>query len=114
MKTKQKGAVAPKKLGREFWLELVEGTLRRPLDGEEHETIIGAYERDCASRILDPGIILGMSFPQIRDASGRGYLEVQATSMASDNYGCEVVDDAEVEWQPVITSCLIQDAKGGR
>ena len=54
-----------------------------------------------------------MSFPQIRDASGRGYLEVQATSMASDNYGYEVVDDAEVEWQPVITSCLIQDAKGG-
>ena len=113
MKTKQTGAVAPKKLGREFWLELLGSTLRRPLGGDEHETIIAAYERDCASRILDPGIILGMSFPQIRDASGTGYLEVQATSMASDNYGYEVVDDAEVEWQPVITSCLIQDAKGG-
>ena len=113
MKTKQKGAVAPKKLKKKKKLKIVEENMSSPLDGEEHETIIGAYERDCASRILDPGIILGMSFPQIRDASGRGYLEVQATSMASDNYGYEVVDDAEVEWQPVITSCLIQDAKGG-
>ena len=114
MKTKQKGAVAPKKLGREFCLELVESTLHRPLGGDEHETISGAYERDSASRILDPGIVLGMSFPQIRDASGTGYLEVQATSLASDNYGYEVVDDAEVEWQPVITSCLIHDVKGGK
>lgn len=113
MKTKKIGAVAPKKLGREFW-QLVESTLRRPLDGEEHETIIGAYERDCASCVLDPGIVLGLFFPQIRDASGKGCLEVQATSLASDNYGYEVVDEAEVEWQPVISSCLIQDVKGGK
>ena len=114
MKTKQKGAVAPKKLGREFWLELVESTLRRPLDGEERQTILAAYERDCASRILDPGIVVGMSFPQIRDASDNGYLEVQATSLASDNYGYEVDDAEVVEWQPVISSCLIQDVKGGK
>ena len=114
MKANQIGAVAPKHLGPGFWNELVESTLHRPLGGDEHENIISAYERNCASRTLDPGIIIGLAFPQIRDASGKGYLEVQATSMASDNYGYEVVDDAEVEWQPVITSCLIQDTKGGK
>ena len=114
MKANQIGAIAPKHLGPEFWLELVESTLHRPLGGDEHENIISASERDCASRILDPGIVIGLAFPQIRDASGKGYLEVQATSMASDNYGYEVVDDAEVEWQPVITSCLIRDTKGGK
>ena len=113
MTVNQIGAVAPKHLGPEFWNELVESTLKRSLVEPESEEIISAYERECASRHLDPGVVVGMIFPQIVSADGLGYLEVQATSLAADNYGYEVVDDNSVVWDAVVTSCIIPNEKGG-
>ena len=114
MKKNPIGALAPARLPREFWVELVESTLHRPLAGDEHEVIICAYERDCATRRLDPGVVIGMIFPQIVSADGLGCLEVEATSLASDNYGYEVVDEKEVVWDAIVTSSLVPAKEGGK
>ena len=114
MKANQIGAIAPKHLGPEFWNELVENTLKRSLVEQESEEIISAYERKCASQRLDPGVVIGMIFPQIVSADGLGCLEVEATSLASDNYGYEVVDEKEVVWDVIVTSSLVPAKEGSK
>ena len=114
MTVNQIGAVAPKHLGPEFWNELVSTTLKRSLVEPESEEIITAYERNCASRPLDPAVIVGIAFPHIVSADGKGYLEVQATSLAVDSYGYEVEDEKAVVWDAVVTTCLIPTTEGGR